>query len=259
MAELTVAFQCWNKTPARYAYFRASLTATRKLIAYSDPAAVDWLAVAERQGQAPGLEAQFDDYCSERGVRVLYHGGPPDLGAARNVLFAAVQTPYVLYTQDDLMPVQPLDVADGVRLLHHNVCDRVHYRWAELGPGHTKVGPVFRPQHAHAQYRRFAPDSDWMYTDWVYLARLVDMQRLGPFIHHDLCNVATDSEVDMARRVRAAGLRVFGYGDGRWAGTYVRHIGAESVQDRGQAARLRGEPSLIRPPGVDAIVTLDEP
>jgi hypothetical protein len=231
--DVTVAIPTWARYPERIEYLRRTLAGLRGHLTLGDRLA-RILVSAEREACIP---AAIEYICTDFGADLIWHDGVADVGDNLNHLFAAVDTKYVLFDEDDWMLDRDLDITPDLGLLDADDADLVRYSWwttperAEETPDFTRAGVhYFRPRPDHL------PAYPAYYSNDPFVAALDRWYGVvGPFRHAGREHGFSISEEDYDLRCRAAGVRISARVRNRsdWTragwGRFFRHIGTRSA------------------------------
>jgi hypothetical protein len=232
--DVTVAIVTWIRYPERLDYLGQTLCGLRDHLQHRGRLA-RILISAERESVL--LSDELDELCASADADLIWHDGVADVGDNMNHLFAAVDTKYVLFDEDDWMLDRDLDITPDLSLLDAKDTDLVRYSWwttperAAETPEFTRAGVhYFRPRPDHL------PAYPAYYSNDPFVAALDRWYKvIGPYRHAGREHGFSISEEDYDLRCRAAGVRISARvrDQSDWTragwGRFFRHIGTRSA------------------------------
>lgn len=225
---ITVLISHWPRHVDRFDYFVATVHSLFKYLPGSTAQhSFRYLVCIEQAMPASQqLLNAATAYCRHRHINMVFNVTAAGVGKSLNTMLERVETPYVLYFQDDFELMQPLPLDYDVDVLESdNAYSLIRYaahertlasaRTIQIGPTHTLLLRVLDPEAFY--YWSFNP----------FLARADALQRFfGPFSNQ------RNAEGLMNRKLRVTNARhrilVRGPGTTKGDDCLVRHIGEKT-------------------------------
>ena len=202
-ATVEVALTAWTNNPARLGYFKTTMLALKQNLTASRHAITRILVsseVLETEYRVP-----FEALCRHFDVDLHYHPAPPEIGCNHNQILSLCEADYVLYTEDDCLLNESLDVSDDIDFLE--ACtDFVYVRYS-LAPW-SKMTPLGGEWPGLGDMDKSLP---YPYSNTAHLRHRERFATFGPFAENAAWG---GQEIGMGGKVTASSYKIAGRAPG---------------------------------------------